>query len=242
MYALRPYLTGREKRGFLVAFEGPDGSGKSTQFKLLKQQLSAQGRDVVATKWKSAPVLAPIIKSRKQAQALSTEEYCLLHAADFLSRLENTIIPALNQGKIVLCDRYVFTCLTRDVVRGVSKDWIMRLLDPIVWPDLIFYFSVSPETSLQRIGGSRQPTYYEAGQDVTQIANPWESFNVFIRAVIEAYDELSQEFNFVRVDAEQSIEAQHAYVSACVQEKFEGRCELYGQETAGPALLQARAY
>src|SRR5947208_10781344 len=71
------------RRGFLVAFEGPDGSGKTTQRKLFKTWLKSEGLDVVTTKWNSSDLVKPIIKSRKAAQALSPEEFSLLHAADF---------------------------------------------------------------------------------------------------------------------------------------------------------------
>ena len=79
----------------LVAFEGPDGSGKTTQRKLFKTWLKAEGYDVVTTKWNSSDLIKPIIKSRKAVRALSPEEFSLLHAADFRHRVEHKILPAL---------------------------------------------------------------------------------------------------------------------------------------------------
>src|SRR5581483_4164769 len=75
-------------RGFLIAFEGPDGSGKTTQRKLFKDWLIAEGFDVTTTKWNSSRVIKPIIKARKQARVLDEQEFCLLHAADFRHRME----------------------------------------------------------------------------------------------------------------------------------------------------------
>src|SRR5437867_13377188 len=86
-------------RGFLIAFEGPDGSGKSTQRKLFKAWLLVQGFDVVTTKWKSSPLIEPIIKVRKSSRSLDPQEFCLLHAADFRHRMETEVLPALVQGK-----------------------------------------------------------------------------------------------------------------------------------------------
>src|SRR2546428_13903812 len=88
------------RRGLLVAFEGPDGSGKTTQRKLFKTWLKAEGYDVVTTKWNSSDLIKPIIKSRKAVRALSPEEFSLLHGADFRHRVEQVILPALCSGKL----------------------------------------------------------------------------------------------------------------------------------------------
>ena len=69
------------KRGLLVAFEGPDGSGKTTQRKLFKTWLKSEGYDVVTTKWNSSDLIKPIIKSRKAVRALSPEELTLDRSA-----------------------------------------------------------------------------------------------------------------------------------------------------------------
>ena len=82
-------------RGLLVAFEGPDGSGKTTQRKLFKQWLKSQGVPVTTTKWNSSPLIKPLVKVRTQVRALSPEEFCFLHAADFRHRLETEVLPAL---------------------------------------------------------------------------------------------------------------------------------------------------
>ena len=68
------------KRGLLIVFEGPDGSGKTTQRKLLKTWLKGEGQDVTTTKWNSSDLIKPLIKARKSARALSPVEFSLLHA------------------------------------------------------------------------------------------------------------------------------------------------------------------
>src|SRR5881397_2378116 len=110
-------------RGRLIAFEGVDGSGKTTQRKLFKTWLRSEGYDVVTTKWNSSDLIKPIIKSRKAVHALSPEEFSLLHGADFRHRVEETILPALWDGKVVIADRFLFTGLARDVARGLDLDW-----------------------------------------------------------------------------------------------------------------------
>jgi dTMP kinase len=196
-------------RGLLVAFEGPDGSGKTTQRKLFKTWLKAEGYDVVTTKWNSSDLIKPIIRARKKVRSLSPEEYSLLHAADFRHRVDQKVLPALWDGKLVIADRFLFTGLARDVARGLDLDWVLRLYQPLLWPDIVFYFSVTPSTSSQRVAATRTPSYYEAGQDVTLVDDPTESYQRFITRIIREYESLALIFNFITVDAEQSIGEQH---------------------------------
>ena len=207
--ALRHFGDPDRRRGLLVAFEGPDGSGKTTQRKLFKTWLKSEGYEVVTTKWSSSDLIKPIIKSRKAVRALSPEEFSLLHAADFRHRVEQHILPALWAGKLVIADRFLFTGLARDVARGLDLDWVLKLYQPLLWPDLVFYFSVSPTTSGQRVTATRTPNFYEAGQDVTAMEDPVESYKQFISRVIREYESLALIFSFITVDAEQSIGDQH---------------------------------
>jgi dTMP kinase len=206
------------RRGLLIAFEGPDGSGKTTQRKLLKTWLKSEGYAVVTTKWNSSDLIKPIIKHRKRIHALSPEEFSLLHAADFRHRVDHEVLPALWNGKLVIADRFLFTGLARDCARGLDFDWVLRLYEPLLWPDLVFYFSVSPGTSSERVSATRQPSYYEAGQDVTDIEDPTQSYMKFIGRVIREYESLSLVFNFTSVDAEQSINEQHQQIRRLFRE------------------------
>ena len=193
----------------LIAFEGPDGSGKTTQRKLFKTWLQSEGHDVVSTKWNSSELIKPLVKSRKALHVLSPEEFSLLHAADFRHRVESVILPALWAGKTVIADRFLFTGLARDVARGLELDWVMNLYAPLLWPDLVFYFSVSAATSELRVTSTRVPSFYESGQDVTAVDDPVESYHRFIARVIREYESLALIFKFVTIDAERSIREQH---------------------------------
>src|SRR2546422_8976401 len=101
--------------GLLIAFEGMDGSGKTTQRKLLRAWLENNGEEVVVSKWNSSALFKDLIKAKKCAHFLNPIHYAVLHAADFGHRLETVIRPPLREGKIVFSDSYFFTCLTRDV-------------------------------------------------------------------------------------------------------------------------------
>ncbi len=206
------------RRGLLVAFEGADGSGKTTQRKLFATWLKSEGYDVLTTKWNSSDLIKPIIKSRKAVRALSPEEYSLLHAADFRHRVEHHILPALWAGQLVIADRFLFTGLARDVARGLDLDWVLKLYQPLLWPDVVFYFAVSPKTSSKRVSALRTPKYYEAGQDVTQVEDPTESYERFITRIIREYESLALIFNFITVDAEQPIGEQHHVIRKLFRE------------------------
>src|SRR5688572_1652379 len=142
---IQQLMVRRDKtRGLLIAFEGPDGSGKTTQRKLLKTWLESRGQTVVSARWASSPLVKPLIQVRKKIRALSPIEYSLLHAIDFRHRVQTEILPALWAGKTVLADRYLFTALARDAARGLDLDWLLHAYAPLLWPDLVLYFSMPP--------------------------------------------------------------------------------------------------
>ena len=89
---------------------------------------------------------------------------------------------------------------------------MLKLYQPLLWPDLVFYFAVSPLTSGKRVTATRMPNFYEAGQDVTDVDDPVESYQRFIARVIREYESLALIFNMITVDAEQSIGDQHRQI------------------------------
>lgn len=203
-------------RGLLIALEGPDGAGKTTQRKLLKTWLQSRGQPVVATRWGSSPLVKPLINVRKRIRALSPLEYSLLHAIDFRHRAETVVLPALWAGRTVLADQYLFAGLARDAARGIDLDWLLHAYAPLLWPDLVLYFAMPPQASSRRIAATRQPHFYESGQDVTGIDDPLVSYQRFIDRVVREYENLAAIFKFVKVDAEAAVYRQHQQVRRLV--------------------------
>jgi dTMP kinase len=237
---IRKLIADREKsRGLLIAFEGPDGSGKTTQRKLLKRWLESRSHAVVSTRWASSPLVKPLLKVRKKIRTLSTEEYSLLHAVDFRHRVETSILPALWAGKTVLADRYLFTALARDAARGLDLDWLLRAYSPLLWPDLVIYFSMTPEDSRRRIASTRAPHFYEAGQDVTGIDDPLASYGRFIDRVVKEYRNLSVVFQFVTVDAGDAVYRQHTRVRELVEKAEKRPWTTFSEDAVGEWLTQA---
>lgn len=191
--------------GTLVCVEGIDGSGKSTQLSLLRDWLKDTGKDVIFTEWNSSALISQTTKLAKKKNMLSPRTFSLLHAVDFADRLKQVIAPALKAGFIVLADRYAYTAFARDVARGVDAAWVREVYSFAIKPDLAIYFDIDPKTSLERICSNRAPKFYEAGMDLKLSSDPYESYMIFQSKVIDEYKKMIDEFDIVKLDANDSI-------------------------------------
>ena len=205
--------------GRLIAVEGLDGSGKSTQIYLLKKWLELQGLRVYFSEWNSSELVKSATSKGKKRELLSPTTFSLIHATDFADRYERHLVPLLRAGYLVLCDRYIFTAYARDTVRGCPPDWVRRLYSFAALPDLTFFFKSNLEVSLQRIlDGRPQLKYFEAGMDLRLSTDPYESFRIFQGRILEQYLAMSTEFNFLMIDANQRVEVQQTMVRELVAE------------------------
>ncbi len=199
--------------GVLVVVEGIDGSGKSTQIRLLHRWLEAEGYPVVFTEWNSSELVRATTKFGKKKNLLTPTTFSLLHATDFADRFSTTIVPPLKAGMIVLADRYVYTAFARDVVRGVDREWVRRMYSFALRPDVAFYFKTPIEVSVARILNGRQKIkYYEAGMDLHLSPDPVESFRRFQGRILQEYDAITGEQGLEVVDATLGIDAQQRQV------------------------------
>lgn len=203
--------------GRLVAVEGLDGSGKSTQIYLLKRWLEMQGLKVFFSEWNSSSLVKSATRRGKNEDLLTPTTFSLIHATDFADRYERQLVPLLRAGYLVLCDRYIFTAFARDVVRGCPPEWVRGLYSFAALPDITFFFKASLEVSLARILDNR-PTlkHHEAGMDLNLSPDPYESFRIFQGRIFEQYLALGTEYRFVLIDANQRIEEQQGIVRRIV--------------------------
>ncbi len=212
----------RNYPGKLIAVEGLDGSGKSTQIYLVKRWLELQGSRVYFTEWNSSVLVKKATSKGKKRQLLTPTTFSLIHATDFADRYERQILPLLRAGFIVLADRYVYTALARDAVRGVDPDWVAELYSFAVAPDLTFYFEVPLEVSLTRIlEGRPELKYHEAGLDMAWSTDPYESFRIFQGKILKEYSEMKKKFPFVTIDATKEIHAQQAEVRSLISQRID---------------------
>lgn len=213
--------TGTAVPGKLIAVEGVDGSGKSTQIDLLHKWLRSRGRKVFFSEWNSSELVADATRKGKRRLLLTPTTFSLIHATDFADRYERQILPMLKAGYIVLCDRYIFTSFARDRARGCEDEWLRELYGFTRVPDITFYFHVPVEVALERLLRARQePNWFEAGMDLGLSLDIRESFRIFQGRVTENYLSMVEEFGLVRVDATQAITRQQEFVRAVVSERI----------------------
>jgi dTMP kinase len=210
--------------GRLIAVEGLDGSGKSTQVHLLLKWLEQQGCKVFFSEWNSSALVKSATSKGKKQNLLTPTTFSLIHATDFADRYERQLLPLLRAGYLVLCDRYVFTAFARDVVRGCPPDWVRGVYSFAALPDLTFFFRADLEVSLARILDNRPVLkFHEAGMDLNLSADPYESFRIFQGRIFEQYLAMSTEFRFTIMDANQRIEEQQGLVRRLLTAKVELR-------------------
>ena len=156
-------------RGAFVTFEGCEGSGKSTQIRLLAEKLTASGEDFIVTREPGgsdvAEQIRKIILDGKNT-AMCDECEALLYAAARVQHLKEIVAPALEAGKLVICDRYVDSSLAyQGAARGLGYDYIAEInswaLDKYA-PDLTVFLNISPKAAFERKHGADKDDRIEA--------------------------------------------------------------------------------
>lgn len=148
-------LRSNETKGFLITFCGLDGCGKTTMLTRLAQDLK-NSYALLLTKQPTDLVRdADCFRTYMDFPDHSAYEYrsvSLFAASDRLQHSNKVIEPAMQQGKIVLCDRYFYSCLANLRARGYEKDkWIYEIATTVVKPDAAFFFDVPVETAVRRV-------------------------------------------------------------------------------------------
>jgi dTMP kinase len=199
--------------GRLLVFEGLDGSGKSTQARLLGRWLQSRGYRIFFTEWNSSELVSDTIRRGKKKGLLTPTTFSLLHATDFADRFERHILPPLRAGYVVLCDRYAFTAFVRDAARGCEPEWVRTIYSFAPAPDRTFYFQVPVQVSLHRKLASRlKISYYEAGMDLGLSDDVTESYEKFQNRLKHEYDRMASSDGFVVVDANRPVEVVQAEI------------------------------
>lgn len=208
--------------GKLIAVEGLDGSGKSTQVYLLKRWLDLSGYKVFFTEWNSSSIVREATRKGKRRNLLTPTTFSLIHCTDFADRYERNILPMLKAGFIVLADRYKFTALARDTVRGCPQEWVEQLYSFAFQPDITFYFSLPLRTALDRILSGRPALkYHEAGMDLGLSPDPVESFKIFQGRIHKTYELLAKKHGFTRIRSDRPVEAIQEEVRRVLRDRID---------------------
>ena len=203
--------------GLFITFEGTEGCGKSTQIKLLAAHLQQQGQSIFQTREPGGTPLGEAVRSLLQhddaGNGMTPEAELLLFAASRAQLTRERISPALAQGQIVLCDRFMdSTTVYQGVARKIDRDTVDRINRFAVGntrPDLTILIDIEPEIGMSRVrtrsGGQLDRMEREAIE--------------FFQSVRTAYLELAdaEPERFVVVDGSQSIDALQQMIQSAVQ-------------------------
>lgn len=193
------------KQGRFITVEGPDGAGKSTILNELYNKLVEEGRDVVKTREPGGVSIAEQIREvilNKENTAMDIRTEALLYAAARRQHLVEVVIPALEKGSIVICDRFIDSSLAyQGKGRDIGMTEVMNINQFAIedkMPDLTLYFDIAPEEGLKRIAG-------HDGREVNRL--DLESLD-FHQKVYEGYQSLIEQYpdRIKVVDASKSKE------------------------------------
>jgi len=166
-------------KGFFICVEGLDGCGKTTQTKLLVGRLRKMGYDAVCTAEPSRGKIGRFIKKYclHGEKRVSTVVEALLFAADRFEHVESEIILALNEGKIIVSDRYVYSSLAYQGAAGLDLKWIEMINEHAIRPDLAIFVDVEPEVVIQRLKPKKSV--------MENLETQWKVREVYIKFVEE---------------------------------------------------------
>lgn len=190
-------------RGKFIAFEGIDGSGKSTQILLLQQKLMEAGIPVYLTREPTdgpyGAMLHTIMTGRLDACEETIAALYVADRMDHIKNVRNGILKKLEEGMTVITDRYYFSSYAYQGAH-ISMDWTIQansLCANALRPDLNLYLDISPEASFERI--SRNRTDFEIYEKLDNLRNTRDKY-------FEAFERLKHEERIEIVSAEQSVE------------------------------------
>lgn len=207
----------------LIVFEGNDGVGKTTQMQMTADKLAERGFPVQMVKFNASPLTVEGIRLGK-SENYNVYANTFLHACSLADQVERLALPALTEGKIVLCDRYAYSLIARGIVRGALTEVLIPMLSFLSQPDLVLYYRLPPEKALVRRNqkGARAITYWESGADVTDLQdNLQESFLQFQGRVFDTFAHYSEAFAFQTIDSDCGFEDLFARTWCNVEKKLE---------------------
>ena len=212
-----PGVRPEELEGKLIAIEGADGSGRSTQIARLVEWLETCGYPTVQVGLKRSTLVSEELDKAQTGNILSRSTLSLFYATDFADQLENIILPALRAGFIVLADRYIYTLMARDMVRGMNGAWLKNLYGIALEPDAVFYLSVEAHELVQRnLAKSATLDYWESGMDLGLSRDVFDSFLKYQTAMQQTFRAMQTTYGFTIVDGLRSAEA----INADLQKKI----------------------
>lgn len=203
-----PGVDPRRLKGKLIVIEGADGSGRSTQIGLLRDWLEQRGYATVNVGLKRSMLVGEELERAKQGNVLSPLTLSLFYATDFMDQLENKIIPGLRSGFVVLADRYIYTLMARDIVRGADPAWIKEVYSIALVPDAVFYLWVPPRVLAQRnLLKNAALDYWESGMDIRRSGDMFECFIRYQLQIQRHFRGMQSTYRFHTINGNRSPQA-----------------------------------
>jgi dTMP kinase len=195
-----------EVKGRLIVIEGSDASGRSTQIELITTKLEANGHAVLNTGLKRSELVSRGILEAKRDYNLGKKTLALFYAADFADQFEYKIIPALQAGYIVLADRYIYTLIARNVVRGLDRKWAHNLYGFAIKPDLVFYLDVDPNVLIHRVFQKNSSLdYYESGADIGLSDDMFKSFLIYQKMISNEFRVMQKKYGLIPINGNRTV-------------------------------------
>ncbi|HSF32835.1 MAG TPA: thymidylate kinase [Candidatus Tectomicrobia bacterium] len=192
-------------KGKLIVIEGADGSGRSTQIAMLRNWLERLGYPTAEIGLKRSTLIGRELEQAKRGNILSPLTFSLFYATDFIDQLENIIIPALQADFIVLADRYIYTLMARDIVRGVDPVWVKDMYSIALVPDAVFYLKVSPRGLAERnFRKNGMLDYWESGMDIQRSGDMFDCFIRYQRRMQRLFLAMQHTYGFEIINANRS--------------------------------------
>jgi dTMP kinase len=192
-------------KGKLIVIEGADGSGRSTQLALLRNRLERLGYPTAEIGLKRSTLVGSELQEVKRGNILSPLTLSLFYATDFADQLENIIIPALQADFIVLADRYIYTLMARDIVRGIDPHWVKEMYNIALVPDAVFYLKVSPRELAERnFRKNGLLDYWESGMDIQRSGDMFDCFTRYQRQMQKQFLSMQRLYGFEIINANRS--------------------------------------
>ena len=209
-------VEGFENKGLLIVLEGNDGAGKSTLVKFLSKYLQGQGYDNIIVKFNMSYITLKSIKKGKKMY-FGPEANTLIHLASIVDQFERYVCKEIAKGKVVICDRYVYSIIARGIARGIDEKIAIQLEDWVLKPDIVFYLDIDPKESLKRIGLDKI-TFWEAGQDVIYGERKDLCFLGFQKMVRDIFLVYSKRWNFNILNANNSSQELLKSIITCLRD------------------------
>jgi dTMP kinase len=192
-------------KGKLIVIEGADGSGRSTQIALLRNWLEHLGYATAEIGLKRSTLVGRELEEAKKGNTLSPLTFSLFYATDFADQLENIIIPALRADFIVLADRYIYTLMARDIVRGIDPQWVTEVYSIALAPDAVFYLKVSPRNLAERnFRKNGLLDYWESGMDIQRSGDMYDCFIRYQRQMQKVFHGMQKIYEFEIINGNRS--------------------------------------